>query len=242
MEFNANSIEGQASEWSQAVAIQGLSSPDEMVARYEAVTVADVDRVLRRYLDDRRVVAAYAVSKNNGTLAAASGQLAKENNAIPPSSHEPLPSWAQSLLDNLSVPEQTLSPTDMRLANGIRLIVQPEHITHTVVVAGEIRNDPQVQEPAGKEGVADVTESLLPYGTTSYDRVAFQTELDKIAASTETGTDFGVDVLSASLDRGVQLDRYLRLRTGRTSVDADLADIRSSLHRIADAYDLSVPY
>jgi hypothetical protein len=52
----------------------------------------------------------------------------------------------------------------------------------------------------------------------------------------------GVDDARAVLDRGVDLDRYLRLRTGRTSVDADLADIRSNLHRIADAYGLSVPY
>jgi len=44
------------------------------------------------------------------------------------------------------------------------------------------------------------------------------------------------------LNRGVQLDRYLRLRTGRTDVDADLADIRSNLHVIADAYGLSMPY
>ncbi|MBV9333763.1 MAG: insulinase family protein [Candidatus Eremiobacteraeota bacterium] len=205
LEFNANSIEGLANEWSQAVAIQGLSSPDAMIERYQAVTAADVDRVLRRYIDDRRVVAAYAVSKNNGTLAAASGQMAKENNAIPPSTHQPLPPWAQHVLDNLGVPEQTLSPSDMRLANGMRLIVQPEHITHTVVVAGEIRNDPQVQEPAGKEGVADVTASLFPYGTTSYDRLALQSELDKIAATTEAGTDFGLDVLSSSFERGLQL-------------------------------------
>jgi|SRR5207253_7890954 len=44
------------------------------------------------------------------------------------------------------------------------------------------------------------------------------------------------------LDRGVQLDRDLRLRTGRESVDADLSDIRSSLHIIADAYNLRMPY
>src|ERR1700730_12373225 len=35
------------------------------------------------------------------------------------------------------------------------------------------------------------------------------------------------------LDRGVQLDRYLRLRTGSANVDADLSDIRSNLHIIA---------
>jgi hypothetical protein len=44
------------------------------------------------------------------------------------------------------------------------------------------------------------------------------------------------------LNRGVQLDRYLRLRTGSTSVDADLSDLRSSLHILADAYGLNVPY
>lgn len=51
-----------------------------------------------------------------------------------------------------------------------------------------------------------------------------------------------VDEAQNVLNQGVQLDRYLRLRTGRTSVDADLAEIRSNLHRIADAYGLSVPY
>ena len=44
------------------------------------------------------------------------------------------------------------------------------------------------------------------------------------------------------LDRGVQLDRYLRLRTGSASVDADLSEIRSNLHIIADAYNLRIPY
>jgi len=44
------------------------------------------------------------------------------------------------------------------------------------------------------------------------------------------------------LDRGAELDRYLRLRTGSTSVDADLAELRSNLHVIADAYGLEMRY
>jgi len=43
-------------------------------------------------------------------------------------------------------------------------------------------------------------------------------------------------------DQGVQLDRYLRLRTGQTSVDADLSEIRSGLNVIANAYDLRMRY
>lgn len=44
------------------------------------------------------------------------------------------------------------------------------------------------------------------------------------------------------LDQGVQLDRYLRLRTGSTRVDADLSDLRSDLHILAEAYGLTMPY
>ena len=49
-------------------------------------------------------------------------------------------------------------------------------------------------------------------------------------------------IVSEEARRPFQLDRDLRLRTGRESVDADLSDIRSSLHIIADAYNLRMPY
>jgi zinc protease len=205
LEFNANSIEGLAFEWSQAVAIQHLSSPNDMIAQFDHVTVADVNRVLRTYLDNAHAVVAYAVPKNAGAASNGEGGLAKEDNEIPPTTHEPLPSWAQNILDRLQVPPQTIAPVDMRLSNGMRLIVQPEKITHTVVVAGRIENEPKLEEPAGQEGVAGVTDSLLPFGTATYDRVALQTQLDDIAANVAPGTDFSLDVLSSHFDRGVDL-------------------------------------
>ncbi|HEY1654423.1 MAG TPA: pitrilysin family protein [Candidatus Tumulicola sp.] len=205
LEFSGNSIEGLAGEWSQAVAVQGLRSPDAMVAHFDGVTVGDVNRVLRQYVNNSTVVAAYAVPKNSGATNSGGGGMHKENNAIPPSKHEPLPTWAQHVLDDLQVPQNTLSPTDMTLSNGVRLIVQPEHVTHTVVVHGEILNNPDVQEPAGQDGVADLTAGILPYGTTTYDRVAFQRELDNIAATTTAGTQFGLQVLSDHFERGVAL-------------------------------------
>jgi zinc protease len=204
LEFNGNSIEGLANEWSQAVAVQNLSSPDAMKAQFAKVTAADVDRVLRAYLDNSKVIAAYAVPKNTGAMSSGGG-MAKEDNSIPPSHHEPLPAFAQAILAHLAVPPSTLSPVDVTLPNGLRLIVQPESVTGTVVVSGQILNNPQVQEPAGQEGVADVASQLLPFGTTTYDRVAFQTELDKIAATTTAGTSFGVQALSGDFDRAVQL-------------------------------------
>jgi zinc protease len=204
LEFNGNSIEGLAFEWSQAVAVQNLSSPDAMKARFAKVTTADVNRVLRTYLQDSTAIAAYAVPKNSGATGSGGG-MAKEENGIPPSHHDPLPDFAQAILTHLAVPPSSLAPVDATLPNGLRLIVQPEHITGTVIVSGQIRNNPQVQEPPGQEGVADLTAQLLPFGTTTYGRVAFQTELDKIAATASAGTGFGVDALSGDFDRAVQL-------------------------------------
>jgi zinc protease len=206
IEFNANSIQGLAFQWSQAVAIQGLSSPDDMQAQFEKVTTAEVNRVLREYLDNSKAVAAYAVPKNTGAMTASSGGgPMKENVMVPPTSHQPLPSWAQAALSHLSVPQKTLSPVATTLSNGIKLIVQPETITKTVVVSGEIENNPFVQEPASERGINDLATALFPYGTTTYDRLAFQKQLDDISADVSAGTSFGVQMLSQYFDRGVQL-------------------------------------
>ena len=44
------------------------------------------------------------------------------------------------------------------------------------------------------------------------------------------------------VDQGRRLDRYWRLRTGRTDVDAELSEIRSNLHVIAEAYNIDRRY
>ena len=46
-EFKANSIQDLGFQWSQAVAVEGLSSPDDILSAIRSVTVADVNRVLR---------------------------------------------------------------------------------------------------------------------------------------------------------------------------------------------------
>ncbi|MGB6987292.1 MAG: pitrilysin family protein [Candidatus Aquilonibacter sp.] len=203
--FAGNSIQDLAFGWSQAVAVQGLASPDDMATAFNAVTTADVDRVLRTYLDNSKVVGAYAVPKNAGAASTGGGGPGKENNMVPPKTHQPLPSWAQDILKRLKVPNKTLDPTSVTLANGIRLIVQPESITPTVVVSGRVENNAFVQEPADQRGINDLTTSLFPFGTTTYDRVQYQAELDKISATVTAGTDFGLSVLSKDFDRGVQL-------------------------------------
>jgi zinc protease len=124
----------------------------------------------------------------------------------------PLPVWAAYALSKLQIPRWTLAPVQMKLDNGIRLIVQPENISKTITVLGHIDNNARLQEPQGQDGVARLLSTLFDYGSTTLDRDAFHKALDDISANETGGTDFGVAVLTDQFDSGMQLlaDNELR--------------------------------
>ena len=203
-QFARNSIQELASTWSQALT-EGRRSPDEDVAAIAAVTVADVDRVAQKVLDPANGVTCDLVPKPSGNAVASQGFGGGEVTTSEPTKPVTLPSWAAAKLAQVEVPNSTLSPTDTTLPNGLRLIVQPESTSDTVTVYGSIRHQDGIQTPPGKDGAEEVLARLFEYGTTSLDRVAFQKALDDIAAQESAGTNFRLQVLRASFDRGVQL-------------------------------------
>jgi hypothetical protein len=72
----------------------------------------------------------------------------------------------------------------------------------------------------------------------------FRRAVRQLRAASNNGGDLrgSYDEARMVIERGVALDRYLRLRTGSVTVDEELSEIRSNLHTIADAYDLSIPH
>jgi zinc protease len=205
-EFQKNSIEELASVWSDAVALYGLQSPDDDLVRIEKVTVADVNRVARQYLDLDHAVAAVMVPQGYGApVASGGGYGGQESISLGEAKSTQLPDWAQAAVQRLSVAPSTLHPTVSTLANGLTLIVQPEDVSDTVSVYGHIRNRPEVQVAADKQGVSQVLDQLFSYGSERLDRMAFQGALDQIGADEHAGTDFAVQVLARDFDRGVAL-------------------------------------
>ncbi len=201
-EFSRNSVQGLATLWSQTLTVENRT-PDDDLAGLQRVSVADVNRVLRTYYDNRTATVAIATPKSaNG---GGGGGRVGEDNTIVPSEHAELPAFARDVLASLRVPESKVAPVVSMLPNGIRLIVQPEAISHTIVVRGQIGMNPGVQEPVGKDGVGGMLSALLPYGTTTYNRLSYQAELDKIAADVSNGPSFSLDVLTQNFDRGMQL-------------------------------------
>ncbi len=204
-ELQKNSVSGLASAWSQAIAVENRNSPDDDINLFRAVTVDDVNRVARKYLDFNHAIGAVLTPQPSDKPISSKSFGGKESFATSKNADVKLPAWAKRLTNELPIPVSTLNPFTTNLPNGIKLIVQPETVSDTVGVYGRIKNNAKIQMPAGKDGVADALDRLFSYGSKSLDRLAFQKALDDIGANASAGTEFSLQVLSEHFERGVQL-------------------------------------
>jgi zinc protease len=204
-QFRRNSIPGLAEVWSDALAAEGRNSPDDNVEAMKRVTVEDVNRLAKTYLADQGSITAELKPAPSGEPVASNGFGGAESLTSTPTKPVELPAWASAQLLALQLPPPQPASTDMTLPNGLRLIVRTVKITPTVTVVGNVRHDPQMETPDGRDGVARVLENLFSYGTKNLDRVAFQKALDDIAAEESGGYGFSLQVLKQDFARGVQL-------------------------------------
>ncbi len=204
-ELEKNSVSGLAMEWSQALAVEGRQSPEEDMKAIQRVSVLDVNRVAKKYLDLNHAIVAILTPESSGQPTSSQAFGSKESFAPQNTTPVKLPVWAENALKQLSIPNSTIHPVVTTLSNGLRLIVQPESISNTVSVYGHIMNKPEMEVPKGQDGVDQVLDQLFSFGTTSLDRLNFQKALDDIGAYESAGTDFSLQVLTSYFDRGLQL-------------------------------------
>jgi len=204
-EFERNSIEGLAGAWSEALASEHRNSPEEDIDAIRKVTVADVNRVAHQYLKNENAVTAVLKPSASGEAASTKGFGGAESVTVAPTKPVVLPEWAEASLKSLPVPRWDLKPADMKLPNGIRLIVQTETMSPTVIVLGEIHHEADLETPAGQEGVSDILDGLFSYGTKTLDRIALRKALDDIAGNESAGANFSLRVLKSNFARGMEL-------------------------------------
>ncbi len=204
-EFQRNSIPGLADVWSNALAAEGRTSPEQDIDAIRRVTVADVNRVAKQYLLNAPTITATLKPVPTGAPVASKGFGGSEKVTSAPTKPVQLPAWAAAPLNQLKVPSVYLPVSDTRLPNGIRLIVRTDTTSPTVTVLGSVKHDGDLQTPPGEDGVGGVLDGLYSYGTQSLDRLAFQKALDDIAANESAGYEFSVRVLREYFSRGVQL-------------------------------------
>jgi zinc protease len=203
-EFKKNSISDLAMFWSEALALEDRCCPSDDIEAIQKVTVEDVNRVTRQLLNQQESISAILTPQASGQPISSSSFRKPESFATTEKAAALLPAWAQKV-NQLSIPVSNVHPQITTLWNGLKLIVQPETVSDTVSVVGRVRNNSGLESSKGKEGVNEVLDELLSYGTVSLDRAAFQKALDDIGANESAGADFSLEVPASDFDRGVAL-------------------------------------
>jgi zinc protease len=206
-ELSRNSIESLASDWATTIAVDGEPSIAREQELLAGVSLADVNRVAKKYLVVERTVAGALTPSGRGSPGERPAPPAQgpEKPLDTENASAHLPAWAQSLVEHVSLAPSQREPVRTTLANGIVLIVQPETISDSVFLFGSVRTNTVLQEPPGKEGVAAVLGGIFGEGTATLDRAAFQRKLDAIDTSLEAGPSFALQTTSHSFDGAVGL-------------------------------------
>jgi len=206
-ELSRNSISALANDWATTIALDGQPSIAREQELLAAVTLADVNRAAKRYLNtEHSIVGALTPSANasqNGPPSTA--PRGPEKPLDVQGSVTKLPAWGEALIANVSVPPAQDPPSDTRLPNGMRVIVRSAQISDSVLAFGGIRNVPSVEEPPGKEGVANILNAMFDYGTATRDRQAFARAQDDIDSLVGAGAGFGLQTTSGAFEKAVGL-------------------------------------
>ena len=203
--FKNDSIPGLAESWSNALAFRHANSPDDVAAAYQAVTPQQVNALAAKLLDPAHAVTALLTPQDSGKPVAGKGFGGAESFGGAPSKPVALPQWASEALETLHLPDLGGPPEMATLPNGLKLIVLPEHIGRTVSVFGQVRQVTEIEEPKGKDGVAEIAAKLFDYGTKVHDRLGYQKALDDIAAQSSAGSRFSLKVLTPEFAPGMAL-------------------------------------
>ncbi|HYW77593.1 MAG TPA: pitrilysin family protein [Gammaproteobacteria bacterium] len=204
-ELQRNSIFGLARTWSNALAVAGLDSPSEALARLRAVTPKQVNAQVDQRLTLDHAITLIAKPTPGTKPRAGHGYGGKESFTSKPKGKVTLPKWAAKSLAELPHPRPFLHPTDTTLPNGIRLIVQPLHVSHSVSLYGVVNQNEDLQAPKGEEGVGGLLGALFDWGPKGMSRLQFDAAQDKIGANLSAGPNFSLQVLPRYFDSGVKL-------------------------------------
>ena len=93
-QFRKNSIMGLAMEWSEALAVQGLESPQQASDALEKVTAGQVDEAARRYLVPDQSITAVLTPEPSGKPRSSSSFGGPESFAPAKTEAVELPAWA----------------------------------------------------------------------------------------------------------------------------------------------------
>ena len=173
------------------------AAADNEIAALQSVTVADVQRVARRYLTDQRTVTVRYLNADEANPAsdlplevAAPIALADMVEAGEPVTLAP--EAERVPIPEPGAPLEPVTPqiSERTLANGVRVLVAPT--TGLPLISARLSFDAgTADDPQGRAGVAALTASMINQGTSRLSAPEIATQIEQLGASIGAGA--GVD-------------------------------------------------
>ena len=155
--FGNESVHDLANSIAQGVTINDLDFLKNLLPRILAVAPADVQRVVKTYLDPEKRVVVFSVPKGDGQGAAAR-LAASRRRAFPRRLAPPAAGGGDFPLKDVK---------HVELPNGLTLLLYEDHRLPIITAEAQLRTV-NVYEPDDKLGVAALTGMLLQEGTTKH--------------------------------------------------------------------------
>ena len=178
-------IEHQASQLAYSQLVAGdYRYSDRYLAAIEQVTVADVQRVTQRYLDQgQRTLGFFEPTQVSGPTPQGLGAVKQtsENFLVgEPEDPDAVAQYLPPLTPASEVGSQRL-PQRLVLANGLRVLLFPDQSTPTVTLSGYLQAGTEFD--GDQAGLAALTADLLMSGTHSHDEITLAKVLEDRGAS-----------------------------------------------------------
>jgi len=212
--------EGKARALGYAIALQhDADRANDEIARLQAVTAADVQRVARAYLPaDGRMVIRYQADSARPAEAPAAPAAGPSPPVPAPALEPPLGPPARLLPPDQRQPPPPAgppvkailpTPAERTLKNGLRVIVARSSALPLVTAQFTVRTG-GAADPAGKAGTADLAATLLDKGAAGMSAEQIADAIESLGGSIQSGASWDgaqvtLDVLAANLPRALPI-------------------------------------
>lgn len=237
--FEADSISGLARAWSRAVAVAGMTSPDDLAQAYADVTPDAVRQLAQKLLDPSQAVTMVLTPRPASAPAAQAKFGSPETPGVVPESAVVLPDWAAAALATAPSPDPARPPVVSVLPNGLRLIVRTEAVSPTVSVFGRVREVSDLQQPPGQDGVAALVGRLFDEGSAARGRLAREQAMDDIGAQHSVGFGFSLRALNGQFEAAMDLlaDAELHPAFPQAAFEVSRRQLAQSLAKLPETPD-----
>ena len=176
------------------IATNDASVADREIARIQAVTAADIQRVARQYLTDQRALTVRYLNADEANpptaqITEVSAPVTIDDLAPVGEIFSLLPEGQRAALPEPGEPVSPATPpvADFRLANGLRvLVVEKDGLP---LVSARLNFDAgSAHEAPGKAGLASMTAALLTQGTATRTAPQIATEIEQLGAQIGAGS------------------------------------------------------